>query len=238
MADQRSQRVKAGRLLAEGVVIVASILLAFGIDAWWDARNERIQERALLAALAGDSYATKDALRHTRRAHETVLASMERLLTYAENGAVPVSERAQVDTVLSRVFWREIFDPPVGAVETILGSGRLDVIENQELVGELTRWTAAVHDLNELERAGTDHFYRTLYPYLSANLDLQDLDKGIPWKVPWPHDPTPAADLVTDPAFKNVIYMHYVLYHNVLEVVPRLELAIERIIAITEQELR
>lgn len=38
-------------LALEGIVIVVSILLAFGIDAAWDARNETHQERAALRAL-------------------------------------------------------------------------------------------------------------------------------------------------------------------------------------------
>ena len=29
------------RVFAEGAVIVVSILLAFGIDAWWEGRQER-----------------------------------------------------------------------------------------------------------------------------------------------------------------------------------------------------
>ena len=99
-------------------------------------------------------------------------------------------------------------------------------------------WTAAVQDFNELETSGTDHFYRTLYPYLAANLSLRDLDKGVPWEVPWSHDPTPAAGFVSDPAFQNVIYMHYVLYHNVVEAMPELEGAIDRIVEMTARELR
>ena len=39
------------RIIAEGVVIVVSILLAFGIDAWWDDRQLRHEERALLEEL-------------------------------------------------------------------------------------------------------------------------------------------------------------------------------------------
>lgn len=31
----------AGRLLAEGVVVVGSILVAFALDAWWANRAER-----------------------------------------------------------------------------------------------------------------------------------------------------------------------------------------------------
>jgi hypothetical protein len=126
----------------------------------------------------------------------------------------------------------------MGTVETILSSGRLDLFRNQDFVGELTRWTAALRDFNELETAGTDHFYQTLYPSLAARLNLRDLDKGIPWTVPWSQDPTPAADLIGDPGFQNVIYMHYVLYHNVVEELPQLAQAIDRIIAMTENELR
>jgi hypothetical protein len=39
------------RLIAEGVVIVASILLAFGLDAWWDATQQSRETADLLAAL-------------------------------------------------------------------------------------------------------------------------------------------------------------------------------------------
>ena len=42
------------RILAEGFVIVASILLAFGIEAGWGERQERIDAREYLAALLVD----------------------------------------------------------------------------------------------------------------------------------------------------------------------------------------
>ena len=56
MADTDSERgrPRASRLLLEGFVIVASILLAFAIDAAWDERQERAQERRLLEALEGE----------------------------------------------------------------------------------------------------------------------------------------------------------------------------------------
>ncbi len=39
------------RVFVEGVVIVGSILLAFGIQAWWDEREERVAEAEYLTAL-------------------------------------------------------------------------------------------------------------------------------------------------------------------------------------------
>ena len=50
MGTPRSRGSGLRRFLAEGLVIVASILLAFGIDAWWDHRQEA---RAFLRTLEG-----------------------------------------------------------------------------------------------------------------------------------------------------------------------------------------
>jgi hypothetical protein len=48
------EQVPWPRILLEGVVIVGSILLAFGIEAWWDAAQDREVERAHLVALDSD----------------------------------------------------------------------------------------------------------------------------------------------------------------------------------------
>jgi hypothetical protein len=46
-----SRQFPSLRVLAEGVVIVGSILLAFGIDAWWEGRQERQAERVYVARI-------------------------------------------------------------------------------------------------------------------------------------------------------------------------------------------
>ena len=39
------------RILAEGAAIVVSILLAFSIQAWWEERQDHVEEAAILASL-------------------------------------------------------------------------------------------------------------------------------------------------------------------------------------------
>ena len=51
MPTIKNQPIPWLRLGAESVAIVGSILLAFAIDAWWDARVERTEEQAHLMAL-------------------------------------------------------------------------------------------------------------------------------------------------------------------------------------------
>ncbi len=45
------------RVFVEGVVIVGSILLAFGLQAWWEGRQERAMEAEYLTRLVGDLHA-------------------------------------------------------------------------------------------------------------------------------------------------------------------------------------
>ena len=48
---QLTQGIAWKRIAAEGVAIVVSILLAFAIDAAWDASRERAEERQALSGL-------------------------------------------------------------------------------------------------------------------------------------------------------------------------------------------
>ncbi len=227
------------RIIAEGGAIVISILLAFWIEAWWDDRSDALQERTLLTALLEDFRATSDEFETTIAGHSQVFSSMEQILFWAESGSVPKESHAQVDQLLASVFYRNTFDPPMGAVDTILASGRLNLARNPALVTELTRWTALVEDLNERETVAADHFYQTVYPYLSSNLNIQDLDKGIPYPggVPWPQQPTDAYQLVSNRDFHNIIYVHWVLYWNVHNRIPEIQEAIDRITEMTASEL-
>jgi len=179
------------RIFAEGGAILLSILLAFWIDAWWDDRADSQRERALLSALLKDFQAARDEFENISAGHQKVFSSMDEILYWAEAGSVSESDRANVDLRLSNVFWTPTFNPPMGAVDTILASGRLDLLRNPTLVTELTGWSSLVDDLNEREAIAANHFYQTVYPYLSANLNIQDLDKDIPYPggVPWAQQP-------------------------------------------------
>ena len=68
------------RILIEGVVIVGSILLAFGIDAAWTERQERAEERRLLVDLRAEFHENRDLLTTSIQSHEQALAEAEWLL--------------------------------------------------------------------------------------------------------------------------------------------------------------
>jgi hypothetical protein len=238
MHEEGRGGVRWRRLLAEGVVIVSSVLLALAADAWWDARVDAIQSHALVAALAADFESAGNLAETTRTFHGRAMGAAERLLTYAEEGGVPETERAAADSAFSLLFYSMVpFEPPMGTVETILSSGRLDLLDDRELVGELTQWTSIVQNYKSWESALKDSFYHSLVPLMGARLNLQDLDRAVPWEVPWPHDRTPAVDLLTDQSFRSALYLHYVLLHNTTSAFPLVEESIGRIAGMTSREL-
>jgi len=235
-----TQKIRWFRLSAEAVAIVASILFAFGIDAWWESRSDARQERVLLNALAEDFANAGEQLSETKSRHTGVARAGEQLLTYGEIGSVPVSERDNVDILVSRHFDRDTYDPPMGTVGSVLGSGRIDLLTNQRLLTELTQWSAAVAHLRFRQIYAIDHFNERFYPYISSRLDLEDVDKGFAQFVdfPWEQEPAHAYQLVADQDFLNIVYMHWVLTKNVLDAgLAPVEESIETIQALIEAEL-
>jgi hypothetical protein len=235
--DTIPARASWRRILVEVSVIIGSILAAFAIDAVWESRSEAIQEEALLRALADDFEAAAGELERVTAAHGIVLSSTEQILHFSEADSVPDSSRALADTLVSNLFFRPSWDPPMGTIETLLGSGRLDLLRNPHLVAELTQWRETVASLQRNELDAERHFYDRIFPYLATRLSLKDVDKAIPRDVPWEQKPADAYRLILDPEFQNIVYMYWVLHWNVEKELPALEAALERVRSLTQAEL-
>ena len=66
------------RMLVEALLIVVSILLAFGIDAWWEERRERIEEQEILLGLKQEFEQNQRAIENQVALHEDTLGSLEK----------------------------------------------------------------------------------------------------------------------------------------------------------------
>jgi len=228
------------RLGAEAVLIVASILVAFAIDAWWDTRSDRMEEKALLGALAQDFAEAAAEFDKSKSVQLLIARAGEQLITYGEDGNVPDDEREGFDLLISQHFARSTYDSPTGTVDSAIGSGKVNLLSNQRLAAELTQWSAVVEELRQLQTDARDHFYARIYPYLASRYDLQDISKGYPQFVdryPWQQESTDAYNLVSDQEFINIIYMHWVLSTNILTALDDVEEAITKIRGLIDAEL-
>jgi hypothetical protein len=122
------------RAALESIVIVVSILLAFGIDAWWEERKEAADMRESLEVVRRDLV---DALSQLQSFEEfsaniarTSLAAARAL---SEPNPVAVENRSMVEDHLVRSMSRRTVRLPRAGYTDLLNTGNLTEIDNREL---------------------------------------------------------------------------------------------------------
>ncbi len=146
-----SKQIQWLRILVDGAVIVASILLAFGIEAWWDGRQRNEDRLELLSTML-----------ESVRLNQTSLAdNIQRLQADQDLArrfyAQPPSVLVAVPTDSALAFLNGLVRPDTrqaaqGPLSRSLDGGRLSLIEDVRLLGALDQWLVRWTELEE--RAG------------------------------------------------------------------------------------
>ncbi len=175
------------RVFVEGVVIVGSILLAFGLQAWWDGVQERQEEQRVLAALAEDFEETRVDTRQKIAATEAVRDTVMRLL---ELGSMeqPDVAREEIRQLLRGAFGLYDLEPQISTYEDIVGSGNLRLIRSERLriaMAQLVKDLEGAHDALEIIR---QRWMRLEEPYLVRHFAFAEIfwdyrDVGLVFKA-------------------------------------------------------
>lgn len=179
---------KLTRTLIEGVVIVASILLAFGVDAWWDERQERVEETEILAGLHREFEEYWTVLLARIDQHAQMLSAMAAVLESIEGGAW-ISGEWDLDAAVGRAL-----SPPTTALgngvrDALVQAGRLDVLSDATLRERLAGWPAYQEEMFDDEVFGRDLVFSQLLPFLTERgLNLSDMLRSgvMPPGSEWP----------------------------------------------------
>lgn len=91
-------------IFAEGVAIVVSILLAFGIQAWWDGRQEREEERQLLETLVAELQRNKEIVAGRKQFQGGIYDAGLSMIRAAEAGPTAISADF-LDRLLGNATW-------------------------------------------------------------------------------------------------------------------------------------
>ena len=138
------------RILAEGFAIVVSILLAFGIQAWWERRQEQELRLATLEGLLVDFEGSRDYRASIIAANQGYL-DRQRLLIASLAGGSEGSQVLIPDSLLLSSLMYPTYNPPRASVEMALAGGRLTTLEDQTLRGLLAEWLQNLDDTVEDE---------------------------------------------------------------------------------------
>ena len=200
------------------------ILVAFGLDAWWDHRNELREEKKHLRALEGDFKRNVADLKMLIRDEQQISASSLEALKIAR-GDRPADK---VHIVLSEVFNSRRFDPVMGAYEALVNSGGLAVLSDDELRAVLAAFAAQVN--TRYSERFSDELYFSFIRDFIGRLQLSSSVLGATVS------PASYSELLADSKFQEYLALRYaterdvaVCYQELLrlcdEIVSRLEQA-------------
>ncbi len=157
------------RILVEGVAIVASILLAFAIDAWWQEHVENQRQHEVLVALLDDFEKSKMHIREWREFHLAVQESNTKLLKAAISSDRLLSDD-EIDRLLGDLSWWDIRSHiTTGALNSVVFGGELSIIEDDALRRLLADWPSQIENLASIQHQDYDFFLNVWMPYLRAN---------------------------------------------------------------------
>lgn len=162
-----AQEIPWARITVEGAAIVVSILLAFAIDAWWEDRAERQQERAVLVQILRDLTVDADDMRPIVVRSEGIAGAMVWLHNNLERTDVPIDSVIHRISEIPSTYSYEAAD---AAYAGLKASGSLDLIEDPDLLGDLFFYfedrQAAMEQLNEWILEGESRFWTRVAPYV------------------------------------------------------------------------
>jgi hypothetical protein len=157
----------------EGVVIVASILLAFALDAWWDSRGQRQDEAQVLESLHSDFRAAGSQLDRYLIIHRATLGSTEEILSAARVAHSAGDAEVEVATVdLARTLIGPTFDARLGTLDGLLASGGLVILRSEDLRKRLSAWPGLLADAAEEEATSNTLIRSQMDPILWRQMDI------------------------------------------------------------------
>lgn len=177
-----TRKVPPLRIFAEGIAIVVSILLAFGIQAWWEGRADRQTEltmlRELHAALSIDLEGLEGRLDRFRRIESRGAV----LLSYMRSGA-PYAD--SLDAYFGTVYGFSFFQLNKGAYESLKSQG-IGLISDDNLRAQVARvyeqTYSRVEDSMSQERSAV---LDVLRPYFLAHFrELRSNESSTPLDYP------------------------------------------------------
>jgi hypothetical protein len=188
MTNQFLREIPWLRSFVEGTVIVGSILLAFGIDAWWVGVGERDRDRGHLAALREEFSETLSQIVEEEALRDFAARSAASLI-----GQIQGNQRAEADSLylwFSLASMPIAFNPPMAVFDAAATSGAVQRIRLDDLRIALVQYRPLLARLREQDEAASAVSALRLQPFLEGRVPrVERLRRGLvgstgeyPWR--------------------------------------------------------
>ena len=184
--------------LRELSVIVLAVLIALGVDAAWEVRQEKFQELQHLEALGDDFEANNRRLAGTITDFNLTMGAAQEILMVVQGLSSPTPDSL---LALIRTMGNGYrFEPQTAALQDLTTSGGLRILRDAELRRELSAFLAILDRLRTRSTTFNDLWRDALVVDQLELLDLSDLSVSDAPRV----RATDWTDVVHSRAFRNL----------------------------------
>ena len=161
--------VSSKRLLLEGLVIVASILLAFAIDAGWDSWQEQRREARIVEQFRPELELYIRLFPAAEAETQAAISATEYLLAVIHGDRAPVDDSVRL--ALDQLDSSYRFAAATGTFELLAGDGNFGQVSSPELRAALAQLSSFISLVDRWELEEVEFMDRRLEPYLDEHGD-------------------------------------------------------------------
>ena len=169
--------------IGEIVLVVIGILIALSINNWNQERIQELEEQTIVKNIHTEYLQNKTILKKRIEESELCEAALRQLMNIIGKDE-DYFKKQNVDSLLFYAFSPPIFRPSENTISGLIQSGRLEMLQNQELVNLIYNWGRTMKALTDRTTRFTAKFDNVIYPYLSKKYSYKDIDAYGPlhWK--------------------------------------------------------
>ncbi len=168
-----TDNVQWKRISAEGAAIVVSILLAFSIEAWWDDYQDRGEEQGILLGLKSEFEQNLAFIEIELSYRKAVIESI--LKIFDASVAQTSMEPEILDELIGDVTWWNNIEYSRGAIDGLLQSGGLSLIENEDLRRVLASMPSRYDSTTRAELNDRYTTINVVIPFLNTRASLSQI---------------------------------------------------------------
>ena len=180
------------RVSVEGLVIVISILLAFGIDAWWEERRTRHDEKVYLDSLSSALIIQQSKIDEALQLANALRDSSREILNAAVDSDISLAD-SELDVLLERLTWH-VVSPVSPELRWLLSENSIGLVSNPTLVYELGQLLFNLAEFERAHSAAIDFHFDEMMPYLRRHVSLPQLN-NLSMPDPGTNDDYPTSQL-------------------------------------------
>ena len=158
------------RISVEATAIVASILLAFAIDAWWEERKLEATVAGSLSGLANDFAINREALLDVRDRHGRSARAIEDILIVGSDPEVELTHD-EFYRIMREVSITRKFSVVSRTYDSLISAGLVEVIPSEGLKTAITEFYNLVERIKNVQEDMQAIQTFVLDPYISKHLD-------------------------------------------------------------------